>query len=126
MPTIFFIALGGAFGAVMRHLAGVAVARANPTDFPLHTLIINVVGSFLIGVLVVAFAGKLAGHPEWRTFLIVGVLGGFTTFSAFSLETMLLVDRGQMMMAAVYVAASVLLSLLAVFGGAGIARVFLP
>ena len=99
--TLSQVALGGAIGAVLRYLTGLAIA------FPFGTLAVNIVGSFLIGVLWVA----LADRGAWAALLITGVLGGFTTFSAFSLDTLLLVDSGRAPMAAVYVLASVTLSL---------------
>lgn len=99
--TLSQVALGGAIGAVLRYLTGLAIA------FPFGTLAVNIVGSFLIGVLWVA----LADRGAWAALLITGVLGGFTTFSAFSLDTLRLVDTGRAPMAAVYVLASVTLSL---------------
>ncbi len=102
--TLSQVALGGAIGAVLRYLTGLALA------FPFGTLAVNVVGSFLIGVLWVA----LADRGAWAALLITGVLGGFTTFSAFSLDTLRLVETGRAPMAALYVLASVTLSLGAV------------
>ena len=102
--TLSQVALGGAIGAVLRYLTGLALA------FPFGTLAVNVVGSFLIGVLWVA----LADRGAWAPFLITGILGGFTTFSAFSLDTLRLVESGRAPMAGLYVLASVALSLGAV------------
>ena len=102
--TLSQVALGGAIGAVLRYLTGLALA------FPFGTLAVNILGSFLIGVLWVALADR--GH--WAPLLTTGVLGGFTTFSAFSLDTLRLVDSGRAPMAALYVLASVTLSLCAV------------
>ena len=99
--TLTQVALGGAIGAVLRYLTGLALA------FPFGTLAVNIVGSFLIGVLWVA----LADRGPWAPLLITGILGGFTTFSAFSLDTLRLVDAGRAPMAALYVLASVTLSL---------------
>ena len=102
--TLTQVAFGGAIGAVLRYLTGLAIA------FPFGTVAVNVVGSFLIGVLWVA----LADRGAWSALLITGVLGGFTTFSAFSLDTLRLVETGRAPMAALYVLASVTLSLGAV------------
>jgi fluoride exporter len=99
--TLSHVALGGAIGAVLRYLTGLALA------FPFGTLAVNIVGSFLIGVLWVALAER--GH--WAPLLVTGVLGGFTTFSAFSLDTLRLVEAGRANMAGLYVLASVMFSL---------------
>ena len=111
IQTLTFVALGGAIGAALRFLAGLGVIRVvGPTDFPLAILFVNVVGSFLMGVFVVLAAQR--GLTDWQPFVMTGVLGGFTTFSAFSLETMTLIERGDMGHAVLYVLASVLLSVL--------------
>ena len=107
--TLFLVALGGAIGASLRFLTGVGMMRAfGHGDFPLAILTVNVIGSFLMGVFVVAAAHR--GLTHLSPFVMTGVLGGFTTFSAFSLETMTLIERGQMGSAALYVALSVGLS----------------
>ena len=102
-------AAGGALGAGGRYLVNVAATRALGPGFPWQTVIVNVVGSFLMGVLVVVLAkrGGLAAAP----FLMTGVLGGFTTFSAFSLDAGTLWERGEVLAAAGYVAGSVVLSI---------------
>ncbi len=115
MNTLVFVALGGAIGAALRYLVGLAVA------FPLGTLAVNVAGSFVIGVLAVLLLGP-KGPSAAAPFLITGVLGGFTTFSAFSLDTARLVQDGRIGTAGSYVAASVGLSLLACFAGLWLAR----
>ena len=107
--TLWQVALGGALGASARYLTGVAAIRLMGPGFPWGTLVVNVVGSFLMGVLVVALAHKDA--TRLAPLLMTGVLGGFTTFSAFSLDTMAMIERGQTTLAGFYVAASVLLSL---------------
>ena len=110
--TLAYVALGGALGAVMRYLTGLAV------PFPFGTLAVNVAGSCAIGILWVA----LADRSPWSAFLMTGVLGGFTTFSAFSLDTLRLIDAGRAPMAAVYVLASVGLSLAACAIGATLTK----
>ncbi|WP_299288419.1 fluoride efflux transporter CrcB [uncultured Tateyamaria sp.] len=106
ISTLSLVALGGAIGASLRWLAGVAMLRAlGPSDFPLAIITVNVIGSFLMGVFVVAAAQR--GLTHLSPFVMTGLLGGFTTFSAFSLETMTLIERGQMGQAALYIAISV-------------------
>jgi CrcB protein len=122
LVTLSHVALGGALGAVLRYLAGAWALRAFGPGFPWGTLFVNVAGSLLIGALAVALADKGARSAP---FLIAGVLGGFTTFSAFSLETLALIEAGRAPLAALYVAASVLLSLLAVAAGALLSRAIL-
>jgi fluoride exporter len=101
--TLSQVAIGGAIGAVLRHLTGLALS------FPFGTLAVNVVGSFAIGVLWVG----LADRGPWSPLLVTGILGGFTTFSAFSLDTLRLVEAGRASAAGIYVLASVALSLAA-------------
>ena len=110
--TLPLIALGGALGAVLRYLMVSAIGA------PVGTLAVNVVGSFAIGVLFV----WLGGREGWQLFLMTGVLGGFTTFSAFSLDTLKLVLSGQALPAAVYVVGSVALSLAAVALGVALMK----
>lgn len=118
--TLLQVALGGAIGAAARYLAGVAVLRAFGPGFPWGTFAVNVIGSFLIGVLVVVLAAR--GGERLAPFLITGVLGGFTTFSAFSLDALTLWDRGQALAAGIYVAGSVLAALVAAMAGMALAR----
>ncbi len=115
LATLFQIALGGALGSVARYLAVRGVAAAG-ISMPFGTMTVNILGSFLIGVLFVLVPARIA------PFLLVGVLGGFTTFSAFSLETMTLIEAGEMPRAMVYVLGSVILSVLACFAGLHLAR----
>ena len=107
--TLWQVALGGALGASARYLTGVATMRLIGPGFPWGTLAVNIAGSFLMGVLVVVLAHKDA--TRLAPLLMTGVLGGFTTFSAFSLDTITLIERGQTMLAGFYIAASVILSL---------------
>ncbi|MAM63817.1 fluoride efflux transporter CrcB [Maritimibacter sp. UBA3975] len=118
--TVLSVALGGALGASGRYLVNVGATRAFGHGYPAGTLIVNVVGSFLMGVLFVVLAKK--GGNAYAPFLMTGVLGGFTTFSAFSLDTLTLFERGQVASAAGYVALSVALSLGALVVGAYAAR----
>ncbi len=110
LSTLSLVALGGAIGASLRYLTGVGVVRLyGHSDFPVAIITVNVVGSFLMGVFVVAAAQR--GLTHLSPFVMTGILGGFTTFSAFSLETMTLIERGQTGSAALYVALSVGLSI---------------
>ncbi len=116
------VALGGALGSVGRYVVASAVGHAVGTAFPWGTLAVNVIGGFVIGALVEAFALRWSVTPELRAFLITGILGGFTTFSAFSLEIVTMIERGAWSPAGAYVVASVALSLLASFAGIGAMR----
>lgn len=118
--TLIQVALGGAIGASLRHLTNVGAMRWIGPGFPYATVIVNVAGSFLMGVLVVVLSRK--GGTGYSPFLMTGVLGGFTTFSAFSLDTLTLWERGQHGLAIIYVGASVILSLAAIGAGLAAAR----
>ncbi|WP_299872332.1 fluoride efflux transporter CrcB [uncultured Sulfitobacter sp.] len=121
ISTVLLVALGGAIGAACRFLMGVGLLRLlGPQDFPLAIITVNVVGSFLMGVFVVAAAQK--GLTHLSPFVMTGVLGGFTTFSAFSLETVTLMERGQIGAAGLYVALSVGLSIAGLMAGLWMAR----
>ncbi len=117
----FAIALGGAAGSVLRHAVGLWVQRGIP-GFPWGTFVINVSGSFLLGLLARGLSGD-AVNPTARAALTIGLCGGYTTFSTFSFETMRLIEDGLAGRAALYIVASVLLSLAAIFAGAALARV---
>ncbi len=119
--TLLQVALGGAIGASARYLTSVGAMRLMGPGFPWGTLAVNVVGSFLMGVLIVVLAQK--GGMKAAPFLMTGILGGFTTFSAFSLDAFTLYERGQSALAVTYVAASVLLSLVAIAAGVLVTRV---
>lgn len=115
MITLVQVALGGALGAMARYLTNAAVMRWIGPGFPYGTVLVNVLGSFLMGVLVVVLAHK--GGTKFAPFLMTGLLGGFTTFSAFSLDAFVLWERGQIAVAGAYVAGSVVLSIMALVGG---------
>lgn len=122
MPTIFWVALGGAIGSAARYGVNVWSGRLLGSEFPWHTLIVNVAGCFAMGVLIEWMALRLNAGNDARAFLITGILGGFTTFSAFSLDFALLVERKAHGLAWAYAGASVLLSLAAVFAGLRLVR----
>jgi CrcB protein len=119
---VLSIAAGGAIGSVLRHFAG-ALAFFG-TAFPYGTLFVNVAGSFVMGVIVALFAHLGNPSQEMRAFLTVGLLGGFTTFSSFSLDAATLYERGQIGAAGLYIALSLILSLAAIFAGLFIVRSF--
>ncbi len=114
---VVLVAAGGAVGSVARYLVGVWSVRVLGLAFPWGTLIVNLVGSFAIGLLAELIARRFNASMELRLLLVTGFLGGFTTFSAFSLDTIALYERGQVTTAAVYVLASVVLSLAVTFAG---------
>lgn len=118
--TLLQVAVGGALGAMLRYLSNVSAMRLFGPGFPVATVFVNVVGSFAMGVLVVVLAHK--GGTRFAPFLMTGVLGGFTTFSAFSLDATTLWERGQPGVALGYVAGSVFLSLAAIAAGLYAAR----
>lgn len=123
MTRFLIVAAGGALGAVARYGVGTLAGRLGASHWPWGTLTVNVVGGLLMGALTgwLAFRGGL--HAESiRLFAAVGILGGFTTFSAFSLETALMIEKRQLALAGGYVAASVVLSILALFVGLTVAR----
>ncbi len=117
MPVVLWVALGGAIGSAARYGVNVWSGRMFGSEFPWHTLIVNVLGCFVMGLITGLLALKLNLSQEARAFLTTGILGGFTTFSAFSLDVALLVERKAVMAAGAYVASSVLLCLVAVFAG---------
>ena len=122
MPTILWVALGGAVGSAARYGVNVWSGRMLGSEFPWHTFIVNVVGCFAMGVLVELMALKLNVGNETRAFLTTGILGGFTTFSAFSIDFALLMERKSYAAAAAYGVGSVALSLIAVFAGLSLVR----
>jgi CrcB protein len=117
--------IGGGFGSIMRHaLNQVCVVFLGP-DFPYGTLSVNIIGSLAIGLIAGWFALRGGGHQMLVLFLTTGILGGFTTFSAFSLDAALLWERGQTGRAALYVLGSVMPAIAAVFCGLGMMRALL-
>ena len=116
------VAVGGGIGAAIRHLVNLASVRLLGTSFPWGTLAINIAGCFAMGVFIELLARRFNASNELRLFIATGVLGGFTTFSAFSLDFAVLWERGALLPAAGYVFASVVGSLMAVFLGLWLAR----
>ena len=121
MPPVFLVMLGGAAGSGARYLTGRAMSSLFGTGYPFGTLAVNLVGGLLMGVLAGVLARLNVGE-SWRLLLGVGVLGGFTTFSAFALDTIVLIERGQATIALGYILLSVIGSILAVFAGLTLTR----
>jgi CrcB protein len=118
--------LGGGLGAMLRHGVNLLGARLFPgAGFPLTTLTVNITGSIVMGVLAAIFAFKGGGPQHWRLFLTTGILGGYTTFSSFSLDVAVLYERGDLVMAAIYIVASVAISIVGLFMGLAVTRYFL-
>jgi CrcB protein len=125
MIATLLVFIGGGIGAALRHGANIASAQLFGITFPWGTLIVNIVGSVLIGALAAWLAFRDVGAAQHtRLFLATGVLGGFTTFSAFSLDFAVLFERGEFSQGAAYVVASVVLSLAAIFLGLFAVRSF--
>jgi CrcB protein len=114
--------IGGGLGAALRHGVNLGSARLFGTSFPCGTLTVNVVGSIAMGVLAAWFAFKGDASQHWRLFLTTGVLGGFTTFSSFSLDVAVLYERGAIGLAASYIVLSLVLSVLGLFAGLALVR----
>ncbi len=125
LRTALIVFVGAGLGGLARHGVNVSTARAFGLNFPYGTLTVNVVGGFLMGVIAGWFA--LRANYEWaaegRLFLATGIMGGFTTFSAFSLDTMLMIERQDYSTAALYVFASVALSIIALASGLWLVRI---
>ena len=122
MKLLALAALGGAFGASGRYLVGVFALRTFGLGFPYGTFIVNVLGAIVMGLFIHMLATKFNGSAELRTFFATGVLGGFTTFSAFSLELANMIERGHWSSALFYSCISVLLCVVGVFAGLLLAR----
>lgn len=125
MTNLLLVAAGGAIGASLRHLSGIVALRIMGLGFPWGTLFVNVLGSLLMGLFVAWMTKKSGVSNDMRFFVATGILGGFTTFSAFSLDVANMIERGEMGGAFAYISASVIISLVAVFIGLWFGRSFL-
>lgn len=119
---LFSVAAGGALGAVFRFMLMSGIGHYTHAGFPYATLVVNVLGSFALGALIEVLALSWSPGQEMRTFLVVGVLGAFTTFSTFSQDVWFLIERGQLVPAGVYIALSVILSIAGLFAGLAVFR----
>ncbi|MBB3946952.1 CrcB protein [Rhizobium skierniewicense] len=122
MLNIALVAFGGAIGSVARYLVGVWSVRLAGPNFPWGTMTVNIVGAFLIGLLVEVVARRFDASAEIRVFVVTGVLGGFTTWSSFTLDAVALFERGDVGQAALYLAGSLTLSFTAIFAGLALGR----
>lgn len=122
MRLLMLATVGGGIGAGIRYLVQVGMIRALGPAFPWWTFAINITGSFAMGVIATMVALRFDNSPEVRTFLATGILGGFTTFSAFSLDAANLMDRHDYGWASGYVAGSVILSIFALYAGIALAK----
>jgi CrcB protein len=125
MMNMLIVAFGGAVGSVCRYLVGAWTLRRFGPAFPWGTLTVNIVGCFTIGLITEVIARRFNASAEMRLLLVTGFLGGFTTFSAFSLDALALLERGATTAAALYIAGSIVISLFAVFGGLALGRAML-
>jgi fluoride exporter len=124
MRILFIIGTGGFIGSVARYILSQWMQRVFETTFPIGTLIVNILGSFIIGI-IYAFSEK-GGilTPEWRMFLAVGLCGGFTTFSSFAYENLSMLGFQQYLYSALYIGASLIFGLLAVYLGNLLIKIF--
>ncbi|MEO5374212.1 MAG: fluoride efflux transporter CrcB [Alphaproteobacteria bacterium] len=122
---LIVVAGGGATGSAMRYLTMIAVARLFGGDFPWGTMVVNVLGSLVMGVLIEGFALKWQVQEETRAMLVVGILGGFTTFSTFTLDVAYLIQRGAMPSALAYIVGSVVIGVSALYAGMHLTRAVL-
>jgi CrcB protein len=116
------VALGGGLGAALRYIVAGTIQSAAWPGYPWGIFIVNITGGLAMGVIVELAALKISMTPEMRAFLTTGILGGYTTFSTFSLDSVLLIERGDYGSAAIYIVGSAVLSILAVFAGFWIVR----
>jgi fluoride exporter len=125
MKLLLSVALGGAFGAVSRYYVMTQVTHWLGLSFPYGTIFVNILGSFILGALTEIMALSWSFNQETRAFLVVGILGSFTTFSTFSLDVVALFERGETTSAAIYIAASVILAIAAFILGMRLFRLLL-
>lgn len=122
MLRVLPIAAGGALGAVSRYWLSIGIHRYAGQSFPYGTLTVNILGSLLMGIFYVLLVERLALSAEWRAFLLVGLLGAFTTFSTFSIETLNIIEQGELHKAMLNIVASVATCLLACWFGLWLGR----
>ncbi len=122
MNQMLAVAIGGALGALSRYWVVGMVSSLFSRSFPFGTLTVNITGSFLIGLCYVVIVEKLEVATEWHAMIMVGFIGAFTTFSTFSLESIVLIQEGRMLAATFYILASVIVCLVAVMSGIWLAK----
>jgi|SRR5664279_50252 len=117
MRAILFVGIGGGLGSILRYVISLFIGKHIPLAFPLGTLLVNISGCFFIGVFYSVVARHDGFNPDWRLFLITGICGGYTTFSTFSYDGLILLKQGSGLSFMIYVFASVVVGLLATFAG---------
>ena len=122
LMILLAVGVGGGIGALIRYFVAGAIQSAAWPGYPWGIFVVNITGGFVMGLIVELSALKISLTPEMRAFLTTGILGGYTTFSTFSLDSALLIERGQYGTAAIYVVGSTLLSILALFAGLWLVR----
>jgi fluoride exporter len=122
MRSLLYVGIGGGLGSILRYIVQVFVGRHVPLIFPLGTFLVNCSGCFLIGIFYSLASKYTTITPEWRLFLITGICGGFTTFSTYSYDGLMLLKQGSNFAFLFYMLGSVVLGLLATFAGAAIFR----
>lgn len=122
LKNILLIGLGGAIGSVLRYLCNIAISKYFPSSFPWPTLAVNVLGCFLIGIFLALFGREHENQVDMRMLFMTGFCGGYTTFSAFALENLQLLQQGQLNLSVIYMIASIVLGLLAVWVGVAVVR----
>lgn len=123
MRALLFVGIGGGIGSIFRYALSLFIGRHVPLAFPLGTFLVNITGCFLIGVFYSLVTKYTGFNPEWRLFLITGICGGYTTFSTFSYDGLILIKQGSVFYFMLYVLGSVVLGLLATFAGAAIFKI---
>lgn len=122
IKSVVYVGLGGAIGSILRYLTYLLTAKFYSNAFPLATLIINILGCFIIGLLIGAFEHSIQPNQHLKLLLLTGFCGGYTTFSAFTAENMILLQSSNYMSAFFYIAASVIVSLLAIWLGLSLTK----
>ncbi len=123
MPVLLQVALGGAIGAALRYASGGIAMRLLGSGFPYGTMFVNILGSFLMGFAAFYMLDRMDGSfARYAPFILTGVLGGFTTFSAFSLDALFMLERSRFLAAGIYMGGSVAFAMLALFAGMALAR----
>jgi len=120
MRALLFVGIGGGLGSILRYVISLFIGKHVPVVFPLGTLIVNISGCFLIGVFYSIVARHSDFNFEWRLFLITGICGGYTTFSTFSYDGLILLKQGSDLSFILYMLGSVVIGLLATFAGAAL------
>jgi len=122
MKAVIFVGIGGGLGSILRYLVQISVGKHVPIHFPLGTFLVNISGCFLIGIFYSLAVRHTGISPEWRLFLITGICGGYTTFSTYSYDGLILLKQGAGFSFILYMLGTVVLGLLATFAGAALFR----